>query len=142
MVEDRAKKRARQVRWKRARRDAYLSSQGNRCRLCGAGPDSSAPFEIDHVDPRSKCIRIADIWSYSDAKRLPELAKCQVLCASCHREKSKKDGSIEKWHAAHIPNEMEASMQDPSSEYEFRRRKKHLDANEPIDSDTGSEVPF
>lgn len=111
MAEDKAKKRARQLAWKQARRSSYLSTQGNCCKQCG----SASELEIDHVDPRSKSIRIADIWSYSDAKRLPELAKCQVLCATCHREKSKKDGSIEKWSAAKepIPVDMQAESEVP-----------------------------
>lgn len=57
---------------------------------------SSNRLEIDHVDPKTKDSRLKKqhtntIWSWSRERRKIELAKCQVLCYECHKEKTKKD---------------------------------------------------
>jgi len=74
-----------QKKWYRnvvcSRRRQWLKENGP-CVECG----SWERLEVDHRDPRTKTSH--NIWSWSDAKRIAELAKCQVLCRSCHKRKS------------------------------------------------------
>lgn len=72
-----------QREWMRKRRQAFFS--GKVCANCG-GNDR---LELDHVDPSQKWRHA--VWSYADERRSAEIAKCQVLCHSCHWEKTKHD---------------------------------------------------
>lgn len=72
--------RAYQREWMRARRAQYM--HGKSCASCGAIQD----LEIDHLDPTQKTSH--RIWSWSTERRNAELAKCQILCADCHLEKT------------------------------------------------------
>lgn len=51
------------------------------CRLCGLWDR----LELDHIDPIGKISH--NIWSWSEARRITELLKCQPLCYFCHKEK-------------------------------------------------------
>ena len=55
---------------------------GNKCVKCGATKN----LQFDHIDPKTKCFNVnpQDSWE----KTLPELYKCQLLCPSCHLEKT------------------------------------------------------
>lgn len=66
-----------------ARRAAWIADNGP-CRQCG----SSDRLEVDHIDPEQKKHKISALWSWSAARRAAELAKCQVLCFRCHKDKS------------------------------------------------------
>ena len=70
------------------RRNAWISANGP-CQRCG----STTNLEIDHIDWRTKEHDIGNIWHRNSEIRRLELAKCQVLCASCHQEKSGKEMS-------------------------------------------------
>ncbi len=59
---------------------------GKCCVKCG----STTRLELDHVDPGTKVDH--RIWSWSTARMLAEIAKCQVLCKVCHVRKSINDG--------------------------------------------------
>lgn len=69
-----------QLEWLAARRAAYLADKS--CAVCG----STTNLEIDHIDPSKKVSH--RIWSWSKARREAELAKCQILCITHHREKT------------------------------------------------------
>lgn len=69
-----------QRRWKAKRRADFFKDKA--CAKCG----SSERLELDHVDPKLKVSH--SIWSWSEPKRAAELAKCQVLCHSCHWQKT------------------------------------------------------
>ena len=58
---------------------------GNKCVRCGATKD----LQFDHIDPKTKCFNVnpQDSWE----KTLPELYKCQLLCAPCHLHKTMTD---------------------------------------------------
>lgn len=43
-------------------------------------------LEVDHIDPLNKIAH--KIWQWSKERREEELAKCQVLCKVCHRQKT------------------------------------------------------
>jgi len=65
-------------RWIAKRRAAYFS--GKVCVECGG----AEKLEIHHVDPSQK--EASAIWSWSEPRRLAELAKCIVLCDLCHEK--------------------------------------------------------
>ena len=64
-----------------AKRSAWLEANGP-CVQCG----SWERLEVDHIDPAEKVTH--RVWSLSRDQRLAELAKCQVLCHSCHKAKT------------------------------------------------------
>lgn len=65
---------------------------GKKCVSCG----SQAQLELDHIDPATKIHHA--IWSWSRERRLAELAKCQVLCKSCHQEKTNEQNYPPRQH--------------------------------------------
>lgn len=65
------------------RRRDWLFLNGPCCH-CGSWEN----LEVDHVDPEEKEMDATKLWwGLSEAKRVAELAKCQVLCTLCHRVK-------------------------------------------------------
>lgn len=81
---DKVKQSAYQRAWVAKRRKEWFDINGP-CVLCG----STSNLQVDHKDPNTKISHY--IWSWCDARRLPELAKCQVLCRQCHINKSKTE---------------------------------------------------
>jgi 5-methylcytosine-specific restriction endonuclease McrA len=73
-----------QREWLQARRTTWIQENGP-CKVCGTWDN----LEVDHIDPSEKQIKISTIWSRSQEVRDKELAKCQVLCKSCHLNKTK-----------------------------------------------------
>lgn len=73
----------------RIRRDTFW--KGKSCLKCG----STTKLELDHIERGTKdailCKHPGDIWHWSNTRRDLELAKCQVLCKICHREKSNSE---------------------------------------------------
>lgn len=59
---------------------AYL---GGRCAICGYDKCPSA-FDFHHVDPDEKDFVVSSKSSWEIIE--PELQKCVLLCATCHRE--------------------------------------------------------
>lgn len=59
---------------------AYL---GGRCVICGYDACPSA-FDFHHVDPAEKDFVVSSKSSWEAIE--PELKKCVLLCANCHRE--------------------------------------------------------
>jgi hypothetical protein len=76
-------KRAYQLEWLTRRRETWFSENGP-CRRCGSWVD----LELHHRDPSAKVTH--KVWSWSKTKRDAELAKCDPLCAVCHRSESNK----------------------------------------------------
>jgi 5-methylcytosine-specific restriction endonuclease McrA len=56
---------------------------GGECKTCG----SKDNLEFDHIDPKTKVSH--RIWSWSWDRIEVELAKCQLLCHTCHKDKTK-----------------------------------------------------
>jgi hypothetical protein len=77
---DPARQRAYQNEWIQRRRREWFKDKT--CALCGSAKD----LRLDHRDPTIKVTH--RIWSWSQERREAELAKCQVLCLSCHRRKT------------------------------------------------------
>ena len=80
---DKAKQREYQRLWIKNRRLEWVTSNGP-CVLCG----SSDNLEVDHIDPDLKTMNPRSIWSRKQESRDKELENCQVLCYSCHKEKT------------------------------------------------------
>jgi hypothetical protein len=78
---DRRFKEARRRRQLREHAIAYL---GGKCRLCGYDKCPSA-LEFHHVEVWLKDFTISDRMTSFEAIK-PELDKCELLCANCHRE--------------------------------------------------------
>jgi hypothetical protein len=67
-----------QRQWMADRRTAWFANKS--CGKCG----STHELHIHHRDPAEKVSN--RVWSWSEPRRLAELAKCEVLCRSCHEE--------------------------------------------------------
>lgn len=72
-----------QRKWIARRRSAWLSANGP-CVKCG----STEHLEVDHIDPETKVNH--NVWSWKEERRLGELAKCQILCYDCHKNKTRE----------------------------------------------------
>lgn len=71
--------------WIASRRAEYFT--GKSCVRC----NSTEQLELDHIDRTIKITH--SIWSWSKVRREAELAKCQVLCRECHKEKTAREES-------------------------------------------------
>jgi len=69
--------------WIAKRRAEFFKNKT--CILCG----SEENLELDHIDPSTKVSHT--IWSWSEKRRLEEIAKCQILCHDCHVRKTIKN---------------------------------------------------
>lgn len=82
--------RAYQRQWLQQRRRAWLRTNGP-CR-CG----STDRLEVHHVDRHKKVSH--RVWSWSEARRSAELAKCVPLCHDCHKIESRKQRPMNQNH--------------------------------------------
>lgn len=75
-----------QLAWIKQRRLDWIRENGP-CARCGTWEN----LEVDHRDARDKLYNVTVLWSLAlnNPKRIVELAKCQVLCESCHQWKTK-----------------------------------------------------
>jgi len=85
--EDNKKKRAIAAQKKYYRfRNQWIQDHGP-CVRCGG----TKRLEVDHINPSEKELSPAKAWFASPERREKELAKCQVLCKSCHGRKTAED---------------------------------------------------
>lgn len=73
--------RAYQNAWMQRRRREWIDANGP-CVDCG----SEEHLEVDHRDATQKVTH--RVWSWSEPRRLAELAKCVVRCHDCHVAKT------------------------------------------------------
>lgn len=78
--------------WVARRRAEFFADK--RCVRCG----STDNLTLDHIDPRLKISH--NIWSWSAERRTAEIAKCQVLCVSCHKTKTAFERGYRMRHGA------------------------------------------
>jgi hypothetical protein len=59
------------------------------CVMCGYNKHPAA-LHVDHIDPSTKTMKGGKAWhpNWSKQRIKKELAKCQILCANCHFERS------------------------------------------------------
>jgi hypothetical protein len=71
-------------------RNLLRAAKAKPCADCGR----SFPYyvmEFDHRDGETKCFNIADVMGprrVGKKRLLAEIAKCDVVCANCHRERT------------------------------------------------------
>ena len=79
--------RAYQRAWVARRRAAFF--KGKSCEWC----EATEQLELHHRDPSRK--ENHAIWSWGEARRLTEIAKCIVLCRDCHKRAHSEARRIE-----------------------------------------------
>jgi len=80
-----------QMRRYHTRRAMFIAEMGGKCVLCG----STEKLEFDHIDPEQKSFNVGDRLSNRSEEIIrKELAKCQLLCSSCHKSKSNQSASV------------------------------------------------
>lgn len=55
---------------------------------CGCGEHHPACIDFHHRDPKTKVAHVTDMvrFGWSKTKIEAEIAKCDVMCANCHRK--------------------------------------------------------
>jgi 5-methylcytosine-specific restriction endonuclease McrA len=66
------------------KKQMFIELLGGKCISCGEKNN----LEFDHINKKDKKYTITNIISYKDETILEELKKCQLLCKSCHKEKT------------------------------------------------------
>jgi 5-methylcytosine-specific restriction endonuclease McrA len=89
--------------WMQRRRLRAINLLGGQCAECSSTED----LQVDHVDPHSKdpllrALKTASFWSWAWHRIEAELAKCQVLCRSCHKAKSAGESPRGEQHGLHV----------------------------------------
>jgi hypothetical protein len=78
----------------RDKKDRILEYLGGNCVKCGSFDN----LEVDHIDHKTKEFNVMKNWGWAWERLLPEIQKCQLLCKTCHLEKSINEGSLaEGW---------------------------------------------
>lgn len=72
--------------YRRAMKQFIDDEKGTLCRECG-GTFSPCQLDCDHLVPSLKRGKVSLMRSRSKANIHTEIAKCQILCAVCHRRK-------------------------------------------------------
>lgn len=76
----------RMAKWRKQMKQRCVNYKGGRCYLCGYNKCLTA-LEFHHLDPNEKEFTIAYKATGNSFDTLrPELDKCVLLCANCHRE--------------------------------------------------------
>ncbi len=68
-------------RVRRFTRNLEILKQAQGCAICGA---RVGKLDYHHLDPATKTQNIGQMHNYSLEAFIDEVAKCTVLCASCH----------------------------------------------------------
>ncbi len=57
-------------------------------RACSCGEDTPVCLDFHHVDPSTKLMEVSLMpnLGYSIKRILEEIAKCDLMCANCHRK--------------------------------------------------------
>ena len=66
-------------------REILIEKMGGKCVECGC----KEALEFDHIDPSTKSFNISGGYTKPKEVLQEELLKCQLLCVSCHKEKTR-----------------------------------------------------
>jgi 5-methylcytosine-specific restriction endonuclease McrA len=69
---------------RKSRKLRLLELLGGKCERCG----STENLEFDHLKPSQKKFIISKFIDRADSNLLDEVNKCQLLCKTCHHEKT------------------------------------------------------
>lgn len=75
------------------RRQEWFTANGP-CVDCG----SWERLELDHENPAEKTHHA--VWSWTEVRRIAELAKCKPRCHTCHAKKSRREQVEQDVHSA------------------------------------------
>ena len=75
-------------------RKRAIFERGSNCAYCGAHYPSDSFFDFHHRVPSKKRYSMGVYWNRGWAKIKVELAKCVMLCPSCHRIEHIKRGDL------------------------------------------------
>ena len=79
----------------RGKKVRLIAALGGCCKDCGlVSPDFPEVFDLDHLDPSKKFKAIAEMRSYSWERVKEEAAKCELVCANCHRIRTVKRAGV------------------------------------------------
>ncbi len=107
-----------QRQWIARRRAEFFADK--LCVKCG----STEKLELDHIDPTTKVHHA--IWSWTAARREAEIAKCQVLCKSCHWLKTVEDMKYyEVKHGTSTMYDYQGCRCDPCKAYKKEANAKY-----------------
>jgi len=81
----------------RRRRAKVIEFLGGQCAACG----SKNKLEIDHKDRNQKSMTLGRACNCSEERLWEEISKCQLLCKSCHSDKSINDLGFKKARGNH-----------------------------------------
>lgn len=82
---------------KTKRRLRWIAENGP-CRICGSWDQP----EVDHINRDTKLKEWHHaVWGWKEEHRKRELAKCQVLCHTCHKKKSDEELRKPVKHGTH-----------------------------------------
>jgi len=87
-----------------ALKERVIAHLGGRCQICGYDKCASA-FDFHHLDSTEKDFDISRKMSWATIE--PELAKCALLCANCHREVHAG------WHPEYL------TLEEPSTGFHY-----------------------
>lgn len=76
------------------RKQVLLNMLGGKCVNCG----TTEKLEFDHIDPKLKSFNIVSKILVRWDRLLDEIKKCQLLCNSCHWDKTRKDRNCNIGH--------------------------------------------
>jgi len=83
-----AKDKAYMRNYMQKRRDRRMTEAikhlGGKCCRC----PSTDNLQFDHKNPNTKRCNVSEMHSYSDKEFWAEVEKCQLLCGSCHTDKT------------------------------------------------------
>ncbi len=79
--------------WVARRREFFNEIKNVPCADCGV---RYPPYvmQFDHRPGEIKLFTIAKNWQYSKEKILAEIAKCDIVCANCHAERTHSRGAV------------------------------------------------
>jgi hypothetical protein len=64
---------------------AAVEYKGGKCLDCGLQTQNYCVYDFHHLDPTKKDFSFSSSYSKSLKQGIPELDKCVLLCANCHR---------------------------------------------------------
>jgi 5-methylcytosine-specific restriction endonuclease McrA len=81
----------------RKRRRRAEKMLGGKCVVCG----TKSNLDIDHIDPSTKLLGPERLWTSAEEKFLAEIKKCQLLCRTCHNDKTQRENGLIKNKGIH-----------------------------------------
>ena len=82
-----------QLNFKRRKKEEAIAIFGSKCQICGYNKCMGA-LDFHHLDPTTKKYTITRIMGRKWENIVPELNKCVLLCANCHRIRENKENYL------------------------------------------------